>query len=83
MGSQPASLWPERRPSQERQPSPQRRPLLKGPAPPLSDAERLRMLEQAMRALAEQPGLSPQLRARGIAPLVAAHRRLRAQGQMR
>lgn len=57
-----------------------RRPLLKGIAPPMSHRERLRMLEQALRALAEEPGLSPQLRARGMAPLAAAHRRLQAQG---
>jgi len=42
----------------------------------MSGEERRRMLEQAMQALAEQPGLSPELKARGIAPLAAARRRL-------
>ncbi|HLT59108.1 MAG TPA: hypothetical protein VKZ69_10115 [Limnochordales bacterium] len=53
-----------------------RRPLLKGLPQPMSGEERRRMLEQAMQAIAEQPGLSPELKARGIAPLAAARRRL-------
>ncbi|OUN00675.1 MAG: hypothetical protein BAA04_12325 [Firmicutes bacterium ZCTH02-B6] len=52
-----------------------RLPLLKGLPRPMTDAERAEMFAQAMRAIAEEPGLSPRLKARGIAPLAAARRR--------
>ncbi|MFO7312008.1 MAG: hypothetical protein C0P61_008085 [Bacillota bacterium] len=45
----------------------------------MSDAERAEMFAQAMRAIAEEPGLSPHHKERGIAPLSAAYQRLRAR----
>jgi len=56
-----------------------RLPLLKGMPRPMSDAERAEMFAQAMRAIAEEPGLSPHHKERGIAPLSAAYQRLRAR----
>lgn len=56
-----------------------RLPLLKGMPRPMSDAERAEMFAQAMRAIAEEPGLAPHHKERGIAPLSAAYQRLRAR----
>ncbi|HEY8495713.1 MAG TPA: hypothetical protein VIK98_01560 [Limnochordales bacterium] len=56
-----------------------RLPLLKGLPRPMTDAERAEMFAQAMRAIAEEPGLPPRLKERGIAPLSVAYQRLRAR----
>lgn len=56
-----------------------RRPLLKGIAPPLADSERLAMLREAIRAIAQRRDMDPRLKARGIAPLASAARRLNAK----
>jgi len=45
----------------------------------MTDAERAEMFAQAMRAIAEEPGLPPRLKERGIAPLSVAYQRLRAR----
>lgn len=56
-----------------------RRPLLKGTAPALTPAERLDMLHRAARAIEEQANLDPRLKARGLAPLRKARRRLQRE----
>lgn len=69
----------EIRRNKERGVSMSRRPLLKGVAPPLADNERLVMLREAMRAIAQRRDMDPRLKARGIAPLASAARRLDAK----
>lgn len=53
-----------------------RPPLLRGVSPPLRDEARLDMLHGAIEAIAQRRGLDPGLKARGIAPLASAVRRL-------
>lgn len=53
-----------------------RQPLFKAVAPPLTERERLDMVQQARRAIAEQEQLRPGLKARGVAALQSAEARL-------
>ncbi|MBO8142592.1 MAG: hypothetical protein H0Z37_10540 [Firmicutes bacterium] len=53
-----------------------RAPLLKSVSPAMSDRQRLTMIREAMRAIRERADLEPRLKARGLAPLEAAERRL-------
>lgn len=53
-----------------------RLPLFKAVAPPLTERERLHMVQQARRAIAEQEQLRPGLKARGLAALQSAEERL-------
>lgn len=56
-----------------------RRPLFKAVAPRLTQAEQLRMVQQARRTLVEHKGMSPALKARGVAALDNAQARLKRQ----
>lgn len=56
-----------------------RGPLLKGVAPPMADDERLDMLRQAIKTIAQRHDMAPRLQARGIAPLAWAAKRLESK----
>src|SRR5690625_2929145 len=55
-----------------------RLPLFKALSPPLTERERLRMVQEARRGLAERPGMSRAFKARGLLALHIAEERIRS-----